>query len=88
MPVVRAEDVIELNCCLLRCIGRYWHKCMVRPCVARVFADLVVSGLASMYPASDWSVLCFGPRSVDHSSAKAKGRQTYVTRPPQLAAKF
>ena len=27
-------------------------------------------------------------RSVDHSSAKAKGRQTYVTRPPQLAASF
>ena len=25
MPVVRAEDVIELNCCLLRCIGRDWH---------------------------------------------------------------
>ena len=25
------------------------------------FADLAVSGLASMYPASDWSVLCSGP---------------------------
>jgi hypothetical protein len=30
-------------------------QCMVRPCVARVFVELVVSGLASMYPASDWS---------------------------------
>src|SRR6266480_3858961 len=29
---------------------------MVRPCVARSFVDLVF-GLASMYPASDWSVL-------------------------------
>ena len=28
---------------------------MVRPCVARDFVDLVVSGLASMYPAFDWS---------------------------------
>jgi hypothetical protein len=27
---------------------------MVRPCVARSFVDLVC-GLASMYPASDWS---------------------------------
>jgi hypothetical protein len=29
-------------------------RCMVRPCVARSFVDLVF-GLASMYPASDWS---------------------------------
>ena len=29
-------------------------QCMVRPCVARSFVDLVF-GLASMYPASDWS---------------------------------
>ena len=28
---------------------------MVRPCVARVLIDLVVCGLASMYPAFDWS---------------------------------
>src|SRR5271169_6864935 len=28
---------------------------MVRPCVARVFVELAVSGLASMYPTSDWS---------------------------------
>jgi hypothetical protein len=27
----------------------------------RVFVELAVSGLASMYPASDWSVLRFGP---------------------------
>jgi hypothetical protein len=25
------------------------------------FAELAVSGLASMYPASHWSVLCSGP---------------------------
>ena len=31
-------------------------QCMVRPCVARSFVDLVF-GLASMYPASDWSGL-------------------------------
>jgi hypothetical protein len=36
-------------------------RCMVRPCVASGFAELAVSGLASMYPASDWSVLCSGP---------------------------
>jgi hypothetical protein len=29
----------------------------------RVFVELAVSGLASMYPASDWSVLRFGPES-------------------------
>src|SRR5260370_35340278 len=28
---------------------------MVRPCVARGFVEVAVSGLASMYPASDWS---------------------------------
>jgi hypothetical protein len=32
-------------------------QCMVRPCVARGFVELAVSGLASMYPASDWSVV-------------------------------
>src|SRR5216684_395539 len=32
---------------------------MVRPCVASGFAELAVSGLASMYPASSWS--CFAP---------------------------
>src|SRR6266571_8446367 len=26
-----------------------------------VFVEVAVSGLASMYPASDWSVLCSGP---------------------------
>ena len=35
-------------------------KCMVRPCVARGFIDPADNGLASMYPASDWSV-CSGP---------------------------
>src|SRR5580692_2460041 len=36
-------------------------QCMVRPCVARVFVKIAVSGLASMYSASDWSVSCSGP---------------------------
>jgi hypothetical protein len=31
-------------------------QCMVRPCVARRFDNLAVSGLASMYPTFDWSV--------------------------------
>ena len=35
-------------------------QCMVRPRVASGFAELAVSGLASMYPASDWSI-CSGP---------------------------
>src|SRR6266478_6347384 len=35
-------------------------RCMVRPCVARRFRRIGGGGLASMYPASDWSV-CFGP---------------------------
>src|ERR1700730_5869763 len=34
-------------------------QCMVRPCVARGFRRAIVSGLASMYPVSDWS--CFAP---------------------------
>src|SRR5258705_5108287 len=33
---------------------------MVRPCVASGFAELAVSGLASMYSAFDWSI-CSGP---------------------------
>src|SRR6266852_8829344 len=36
-------------------------QCMVRPCVARGFVELTVSGLASMYPAFDWSSSCSGP---------------------------
>jgi hypothetical protein len=35
--------------------GRHLTHCMVRPCVARGFLELVVCGLASMYPAFDWS---------------------------------
>jgi len=35
---------------------RFWPKCMVRPCVARRFDELVVSGLALMYQTSDWSL--------------------------------
>ena len=34
-------------------------QCMVRPCVTRGFRRTGVSGLASMYPASNWS--CFAP---------------------------
>jgi len=33
---------------------------MVRPCVARRFGELAVNGLASMYPAFDWSVVLRG----------------------------
>jgi hypothetical protein len=40
------------------CLGQL-TQCMVRPCVARGFVELGVSGLASMYPASDWS-MCSG----------------------------
>src|SRR4029077_17574559 len=47
---------------------------MVRPCVASGFAELVVSGLASMYPASDWGVLCSGP-----SWISARVRSHYQT---------
>jgi hypothetical protein len=36
-------------------------QCMVRPCVARGFVDLSACGLASMYPAFDWSGLRSGP---------------------------
>src|SRR5262249_25093663 len=32
---------------------RFLTQCMVRPCVARGFVELVVDGLASMYPAFD-----------------------------------
>ena len=45
---------------------------MVRPCVASVdFAELAVSGLASMYPVFDWS--CFAPdqRACDLVSGQA-----------------
>jgi TolB-like protein len=36
-------------------------QCMVRPCGARGFRRSGSYGLASMYPASGWSVLCSGP---------------------------
>jgi len=39
----------------------FMTQCMVRPCVARVFVKIAVSGLASMYPAFDWSVSFSGP---------------------------
>jgi hypothetical protein len=43
---------------------------MVRPCVASGFAELAVSGLASMYPAFDWSI-CSGPSWI---SARVRSR--------------
>ena len=45
---------------LRRCVRDTRPKCMVRPCVARGLVDLSVCGLASMYPASDWSVCAPG----------------------------
>ncbi|HEY2758616.1 MAG TPA: hypothetical protein VGJ01_23130, partial [Pseudolabrys sp.] len=42
-------------------------RCMVRPRVASGFAELAVSGLASMYPAFDWSLL----RAIMDISARA-----------------
>ncbi len=42
-------------------------QCMVRPCVARGFRRAGVSGLASMYPVSDWS--CFAPDQYGYQRA-------------------
>ena len=47
---------------------------MVRPCVARRFRRIGGGGLASMYPASDWSALCSGP-----SWISARVRSNYRT---------
>src|SRR3977135_663383 len=49
---------------------RVLTQCMVRPCVASGFAELAVSGLASMYPAFDWSI-CSGPSWI---SARVRSR--------------
>ena len=49
---------------------RILTQCMVRPCVASGFAELAVSGHASMYPASDWSI-CSGPSWI---SARVRSR--------------
>jgi hypothetical protein len=38
-----------------------WHIVWSGRASQADFAELAVSGLASMYPASDWSVLCSGP---------------------------
>src|ERR1700730_13777192 len=54
----------------LRTLGGGEAKCMVRPCVASGFAELAVSGLASMYPAFDWSI-CSGPSWI---SARVRSR--------------
>jgi len=40
---------------------------LVRPCVARGFVELAFSGLASMYPVSDWS--CFAPDQYGYQRA-------------------
>src|SRR5262249_10535147 len=43
----------------VKCSGRAFSlmtQCMVRPCVARGFRREGDSGLASMYPAFDWSI--------------------------------
>src|SRR5258707_5032460 len=42
-------------------------QCMVRPCVARGLVELAFSGLASMYPVSDWS--CFAPDQYGYQRA-------------------
>jgi len=39
----------------------YWHNVWSGRASQVDFAELAVSGLASMYPASDWSVLFSGP---------------------------
>src|SRR5665811_1174579 len=46
---------------------------MVRPCVARVFVELAVSGLASMYPAFDWSI-CSGPYGYQRACVLISGQ--------------
>src|SRR3982074_2462628 len=69
-----ASEIVRL----LRKTGSDWRKvkvtrstqCMVRPCVASGFAELAVSGLASMYPAFDWSI-CSGPSWI---SARVRSR--------------
>jgi hypothetical protein len=50
---------------------RVLTQCMVRPCVARGFIDPADNGLASMYPASDWSV-CSGPSWISARLRSAK----------------
>jgi hypothetical protein len=55
---------------LMRSDSRFLPNCMVRPSVASGFAELAVSGLASMYPAFDWSI-CSGPSWI---SARVRSR--------------
>src|ERR1700738_1732791 len=55
-------------------------QCMVRPCVARGFRRAIVSGLASMYPVSDWS--CFAPDH--HGYQRACDLISGKTDPPSL----
>jgi hypothetical protein len=61
---------------------------MVWPCVARGYVDLAVGGLASMYPASDWSgsllraIMDISARSVslpDRPRAGQTGHQVSIT---------
>jgi hypothetical protein len=48
-------------------VFRRLTQCMVRPCVARGFRRAGISGLASMYPVSDWS--CFAPDQYGYQRA-------------------
>jgi hypothetical protein len=47
---------------------------MVRPCVARGFVELSGCGLASMYPASDWSVCAPGHHGYQRACGLISGQ--------------
>jgi hypothetical protein len=49
-------------------------QCMVRPCVARRFRRIGGGGLASMYPASDWSVCAPGHHGYQHACVLISGQ--------------
>jgi hypothetical protein len=50
-------------------------QCRDRPCVAReLSSSWRMCGLASMYSAFDWSLLCSGPSWVGHQCSHASGR--------------
>ena len=54
-------------------------QCMVRPCVARVFVEIAVSGLASMYPASLIGVVAPGHHGYQRARDLISGQAS--TRP-------
>ena len=61
---------------------RLLTQCMVRPCVAREFRRVGGSGLASMYPAFDWSVLLLAIMGISAgaiSLAERPDRAIWVT---------